>query len=248
MAKESRAFGSQRGKKTHLTLGKTGLAGEVADLRSDVEEGFQNAEAREGFPELYYVDGAGPSAAGADMVLKGANLLQGQTFDELALWEGTSMVTVTCLKPGNSGFTIEITDGATAGSEVVTKTGDAFTVQIEAGVSSADQIATAINADGADSDGYLRAASGGAGTTNAVAAAADMAGGVGEFAENKVTVGGVECLPANTTGTAGAAAWSDDTITVTVPALSPIVATDQAALKVMSDGTSADTLGVTVQA
>lgn len=248
MAKESKAFGSSRAKKAHLVRAGGGLKGEVADLRADVEEGFQNLEERAGFPEVYYVDGAGPSAAGADMVLKGANLLQGQTFDELALWAGTSMVTITCLKPGDSPFTIEITDGATAGSEVVTKTDNAFVIQIQAGVSTADQIATAINADGADSDGYLRAASGGAGTTNAVAAAASMAGGAGEFAENKITVGGVECLPANTPGTAGAAAWTDDTITVTVPALTPIVATDQAALKVMSDGTAADTLGVTVQA
>jgi hypothetical protein len=248
MAKESKAFGSQRAYKQHLTLGKGGVAGEVADLRGDVEEGFQNMEAREGFPEVYYIDGAGPSAAGADMILKGVNLLQGQTFDELVLWAGTSMVTITCLKPGNSPFTIQVTDGATAGAEVVTKTGDAFVVQIQVGVSTADQIATAINADGADSDGHLRAASGGSGTTNAIAAATAMSGGEGDFDGNKVTVGGVECLPANTPGTAGAAAWSDDTITVTVPALAPIVATDQAALKVMSDGTSADTLGVTVQA
>ena len=248
MAKESKAFGSQRAAKAHLVRGGGGLSGEIVDLRKDVEEGFQNLEERAGYPELYYIDGAGPSAAGADMVLKGANFLQGQSFDELALWAGTSMVTITCLKPGKSPFTIEITDGATAGSEVVTKTGDAFVIQIQVGVSTADQIATAINADGADSDGYLRAASGGGDAVNAVAAAAAMAGGVGEFAGNVVKVGGVECLPANTPGTAGAAAWADDTITVTVPALTPIVATDQANVTVMSDGTRADALGAVVQA
>lgn len=245
---ESRAFGSQRARKEHLTKGKGGVAGEVDDLRSDVEEGFQNFEARDGFPEVTYIDGAGPSAAGADMIIKGVNLLQGQTFDELALWAGTSMVTITCLTPGDSPFTIQITDGATAGAEVVTKTGNAFVIQIEAGVSTANQIATAINADGADSDGYLRAASGGADAVNAIQAATAMSGGSGYFDGNKVTVGGVECLPKNTPGTAGAAAWADGQIDVTVPALAPIVATDQAALKVMSDGTSADALGVTVQA
>ena len=243
MAKESKAFGSQRAYKAHLVRGTGGLSGEIGDLRGDVEEGFQNLEARADFPELYYIDGAGPSAAGADMILKGANFLQGQSFDELTLWEGTSEVVITCLKPGDSPFTIEITDGATAGSEVVTKTGNAFEIQIEVGVSTADQIAEAINDDAADSDGYLRAASGGAGTTNAIAAATAMAGGVGTFAENVVKVGGVECLPANTTGTAGAAAWTDDTITVTVPALAPIVATDQANVTVMADGTRADALG-----
>lgn len=248
MAKESRAFGSQRAQKVHLLRGGGGLSGEIADLRNDIEEGFQNLEKRASFPEVTFIDGTGPSAAGADMIIKGTNLLQGQTFDALTLWEGTSAVVITCLTPGKSPFTIQVTDGATAGSEVVTKTANAFVVQIEVGVSTADQIATAINADGADSDGYLRAASGGSGTTNAVAAATAMSGGVGTFAENLVTVGGNTCLPANTTGTAGAAAWTDTQITVTVPALTPIVATDVAVLKVMSDGTAADALGVTVQA
>lgn len=248
MAKESKAFGSSRAKKAHLVRAGGGLKGEIADLRADVEEGFQNLEERADFPQVYYVDGAGPSAAGADMILKGANFLQGQSFDELALWEGTSMVTITCLKPGDSPFTIEVEDSVLAGSEAVVKTDNAFLIKIEAGVSTAEQIATAINADGADSDGYLRAAAGGSGAVNAIAAATAMAGGVGTFAENVVKVGGVECLPANTPGTAGAAAWTDDTLTVTVPALAPIVATDQAALTVMSDGTSSDTLGVVVQA
>jgi hypothetical protein len=248
MARESKAFGSQRARKAHLMRGTGGLSAEIADLRADAEEGFQNLEAREGFPELYYIDGAGPSAAGADMILKGVGFLQGQSFDELALWLGTSMVTITALKPGDSGFTIEITDGATAGAEVVTRAGSAFTIQIQAGVSTADQIATAINANGADSDGFLRAASGGGDAVNAVAAATAMAGGVGDHAANVVAVGGTECLPANTPGTAGAAAWADDEITVTVPALTPIVATDQANVTVMSDGTRADALGAVVQA
>lgn len=248
MAKESKAFGSQRAAKAHLVRGGGGLSGEIADLRADVEEGFQNLEDRAGFPELDYIDGTGPSAAGADLALVGRNLLQGQSFDELVLWAGTSMVTITCLTPGKSPFTIEVTDGATAGSEVVTKTDDAFVIQIEVGVSTADQIATAINADGADSDGYLRAASGGAGTTNAVAAATAMAGGVGDFDGNVVRVGGNVCLPANTPGTAGAAAWTDTGVAVTVPALAPIVATDWVQITLSSDGTRADALSAQVQA
>lgn len=247
MAKESRAFGSQRAYKQHLLRGSGGLSAEITDLRNDVEEGFQNFEQRASFPEISYIDGTGPAAAGGDMILKGTNLLQGQTFDTLTLWATTSAVVITALTPGDSGFTIQITDGASAGSEVVTKTDNAFVIQIEAGVSTADQIATAINADGADSDGYLRAASGGSGTTNAVAAATAMTGGVGTFAENVVKVGGNACLPANTTGTAGAAAWTDTSITVTVPALTPIIATDVAIVKVMSDGTAADAFGATVQ-
>lgn len=242
MPKESKAFGSQRGRKAHLTLGKGGLAGEIADLRADVEEGFQNSEARAGFPELDFIDGGAVSAGGADAVLVGRNLLQGQTFDALTLWAGTSEVIITALAPGDSGFTVEITDGATAGAEVVTKTGKAFVIQIQAGVSTANQIATAINADGADSDGYLRAASGGAGTANAVAAAAAMTGGDGDWDGNKVYCGGKECLPANTPGTAGAAAWTDTGVTVTVPALSPVVVGDIVQLTLSSDGTRAHAL------
>jgi len=246
MAKESKAFGSQRAYKAHLVKGH-GLSGEIADLRSDVEEGFQNLEERAGYPELDYVDGAGPAAAGGDMILVGRNLLQGQSFDVLALWAGTSMVTITCLKPGKSPFTIQVTDGATAGAEVVTKTGDAFVVQIEVGVSTANQIATAINADGADSDGYLRAASGGGDAVNAIQAATAMAGGVGDFAGNVVRAAGFECLPANTPGTAGAAAWTDTSVKVTVPALAPVVATDKAQVTLGSDGTRADALTVAVE-
>lgn len=246
MAKESRAFGSQRGRKIHLTLGKGGLAGEIADLRNDVEEGFQNLEEQNGFPEVDFIDGGAIAAAGGDASLVGRNLLQGQTFDELTLWEGTSEVVVTALSPGDSEFTLQVTGGGTAGSETITKTGKAFVLDIEPGVSTADQIATAINADGADSDGYLRAASGGSGTTNAIAAAADLEGGAGDFDGNKIEVAGKVALPANTTGTAGAAAWSDTGIVITAPALAPAIAGDIAKLTVSSDGTRADALSFAV--
>ena len=219
MTTPSKSFGAQLPKKPHLMQQSGGIAAEVLDLRKDVELGFLAAEARTGFPELDFVNGSGPAAAGGDMVLAGRNLLQGQTFDSLTLWETTSAVVITALTPGDSGFTIQITDGATAGAEVVTKTGSAFVIQIEAGVSTANQIATAINANGADSDGYLRAASGGAGATNAVAAATAMTGGVGDFAGNAIYVAGLVALPANTAGTAGAAAWTDTSVTVTVPSL-----------------------------
>lgn len=247
MVKESRAFGSKRAAKEHLLRGGGGLAGEIADLRNDVEEGFQNLEGMAGFPFLDFVDGAGPAAAGGDMVLVGRNLLQDQTFDSLALWAGTSLVTITCLKPGNSEYTITVVGGGTAGSEAVTKSGNNFEIEIEVGVSTANQIATAINADGADSDGYLRAASGGAGTTNAVQAETAMTGGVGDFAGNTVYAAGKECLPANTTGTAGAAAWTNTGVTVTVPALAPAVATDKASIILTSDGTAANPLTVAVE-
>lgn len=215
------------------------------DIRTDVEAAFSIVESRTGYPKIAWVDGhAKVPKTGGDIVIRGSNLLQGQTFDALTLWATTSAVVITALQPGDTGFTIQVTDTETAGSESVTKTASAFVIGIEAGVSSANQIATAINADGADSDGYLRAASGGAGTTNAVAAATAMTGGAGEGLE--ILVSGVEALPANTSGTAGAAAVSETAITLTVPDLTgeatPRVNGDGVVVTVASDGQLSDGL------
>lgn len=244
----SKAFSGEHPNKPHLLKGG-GLSAEVADTRRDVDNALSILEGRDAvleYPELDYIDGAGPAAAGGDMVLKGRFLLQGQLFASLALWSGTSMVTITALKPGEDGndFTVEVTGTGTAGSETVTKTGNAFVIDIQPGVSTADQIATAINADAAASDGYLRAASGGAGTTNTVVAATHLAGGVGKGWS--CTVGGFDCLPANTPGTAGAAAITETTCTVTVPALAPIVATDKAKVYVTTDDIRTDLGSVVV--
>lgn len=242
----SKAMEAQRAAKPHLTQGKGGVAGEVDDLRSDVDSALEVFEQRSGYPELDWLDGASITALGGDIVLEGRNLLQGQTFDTLTLWTGTSEVVITALKPGNTGFTIQITDGATAGSEVVTKTANAFVIQIQAATSTADQIATAINADGADSDGYLTANGGGSGQVNAVAAVANMAGGVGDGFE--VMVSGVEALPANTTGANGGAAVDDGTVTCTVPDLTAETparaATDVVAVSIMSNGVKTGQLSV----
>jgi hypothetical protein len=248
MAKESKAFGSQRAYKQHLIRGTGGLSGEIGDLRSDVEEGFQNLEQRAGFPELDYIDGAGPSAAGADMVLVGRNLLQDQTFDYIKLVEGAAELELWPVKPGDSEITVEMTVGA--GGLVVTYDPNTkkLVIELAAAGSTDDAIATAINADAAQTDGHIRATSAAGGSFTAAQAEADMTGGVGDYAGNKVTVGGVECLPKNAAGTTSAAVWTDTQIDVTVPALAPIVATDQANVTVMSDGTRADALGAVVQA
>lgn len=196
-----------------------------------------SAGERTGMPELDYLDVSGHAAiaaAGGDIWLVGRELLQGQAFDALALWATTSMVTITCLTPGDSGYTIQITDGATAGSEVVTKTDNAFVIQIEVGASTANQIATAINANAADSDGYLRAVSGGTGNTNAIAAATPMVGGTGDFAANNVMVGGLLALPANETGTTTTAKWSATGIICTTQAVG--AATDVIAVAVQTNG------------
>jgi hypothetical protein len=60
-------------------------------------------------------------------------------------------VTLTAVAYGSTGnnVTYAITGGGTAGSEVVTVTGNAISIQIESGVSTVTQVRTAINASGA---------------------------------------------------------------------------------------------------
>lgn len=243
----SKSFGGEAPRRPHLVQdGKGGVAGEVGDLRSDVESGFSVLEGRVGaFPELQWVDGGAPAAAGGDAVLKGANLIQGQDFASLTLGIGTAELVFTALKPGTPGnsFTVELEDGGTAGAEVVTKTANAFVITIEAGVSTADQIATAVNANAADSDGYLTCNGGGSGTP-VVTAATALSGGTGEGWT--CWVSGVECLPANTTGADGGAALTETACTVTVPDLTAETdaraAGDLAQITISTDGVRTQSL------
>lgn len=78
---------------------------------------------------------------------------------------------------GNN-ITIEYTAGGTAGSEVVTVTDTAISVEIEDGVSTATQIETAINASAAALALITVEVTGTGGTAQDIAAAAPLAGGV----------------------------------------------------------------------
>jgi hypothetical protein len=246
MAKESKAFGSQRGRKAHLTLGKTGLAGEIADLRNDVEEGFQNAEGREDFPELDFIDGGAPAAAGGDAVLVGRNLLQGQTFDTIKLTEGAAELDLWPVKPGDSGITVEMTVGVGALAVSYNPATKVLTIELAAAGSSDDAIATAINADAADTDGHIRATSAAGGNFTLAQASQALTGGEGDYEGNVVMVAGKEALPKNAAGTTSVAVWTDTQVDVTVPALAPAVAGDIAQLSLASDGTNAQALSFAV--
>lgn len=78
---------------------------------------------------------------------------------------------------GNS-ITIAYTAGGTAGSEVVTVTGTAISVQIATGVSTATQVKTAVDASVAASALISVAVSGTGSTAQVAAAATPLAGGV----------------------------------------------------------------------
>jgi len=244
MAKESKAFGSQRAKKAHLLRGSGGLQAEISDLRSDVEEGFQNFEERAGFPELDYhdlSDGA-VAAAGGDITLVGRNLLQDQTFDSVNVVEGAADLLIEALKPGDSEIRVIFETGA--GALAVDLTDGLLTITLPvAGTDTVANIATAINADAANCNGILRANEDGAGSlTQAGVGAAEipLTGGVGSYADNKVMVGGKEALPQNETGATSTAKWTDTSVKVTTQAVG--AAGDHAQITIASDGTRTDAL------
>ena len=236
MTTPSKAFGSEKAAKPHLTQGKGGVAGEVDDLRKDVEDGFLTTEARTGFPELDWIDGTGPSASGGTVILKGRNLLQGQTFDSITFGTGTSELVFTAMRPGDSGYKILLQD---TGSLTVGFSGDTLTVTYDGGTSTADAIATAVNAE-ATNVGVIRCVSGGTGTT--IVASTDqtngdaMTGGTGDHPGNNLEVAGAACAPLHATGTSPAATWADGEISITVPSLTGRAAADVVALRVQSNG------------
>jgi hypothetical protein len=116
----SKSFGAQQDVIAHLTEGKQGIPGELWDLRLDVEQGFKNNEARLGFPELDWLDGAEPADTATAVVLRGRKLNQGQTFDTLTLAAGAAAgagkLIITTMKPGDSGIKVKILAAAGAGA------------------------------------------------------------------------------------------------------------------------------------
>jgi hypothetical protein len=242
MTRESVAFGSQRALKAHLLRGTGGLSAEIADLRRDVEEGFQNAESKVGFPVLDALDPGTLLAAGqATFVIKGRNLLQGQTFDTLTSGSANAAVTVTALKPGVSGLSLAIVQGV--GALAVALADGVLTVTLAAANSTATQVAAAINAE-ATCIGVVHAVAGGTGASNVVVAAeTPLAGGAGYYAGNVVTINGQSCNPVQ-----AASQWTDTSITVLVPALTGRIASDVVGVTVMSNGVQSNTLGTEITA
>ena len=253
MATRSKAFGGKSPRKSHLVKPSGGMGAEVYDARKDVEEAFTSAEGRpatDEYPELDYIDGAGPVAAGGDMVLVGRFLLNGQSFAGLDM-DATHGLIFTSAKPGvdDNDITVElISGGATAVSYVpATKV---LEVTFNSGVDDDDAIATAINANAAQTDGHIRAVS--SGTINAAGIVAagvfgptNMTGGLGEGWE--CSVGGFEALPANVIGAISTATIAELLATVTVPALAPIVITDKAKIYALVDGVRTDLGAVAVE-
>lgn len=92
-------------------------------------------------------------------------------------------ITYTAALKGEKGNSIQIdyTAGGTAGSEIVTVTGNLISVQIESGVSTATQVLAAINGSAAALALISAAITGVGATAQVSAAAANLTGGLKEF-------------------------------------------------------------------
>lgn len=206
---------------------------------------------RTGLPELDWVDGGAPAVGGGDMVIYGRNLIQGMTFDAITITQGAASITITALRPGNSNLQVAI--GTPAGGAAAVAVADGvITITPAAAGSTDDAMATAVNADAADTNGIVRATSASGGSFDAAQSAVPLVGGVGDYDNTDVIVSGVVCPPANETGATTVAKWSDTKITCTVPALTgetpARAASDIVSIVVKSDGVSSQQLAVALGA
>lgn len=107
------------------------------------------------------------------------------TMDNVSLYAGVAStltiqdLTFTFNQVGdNNAYTIEYTSGATAGAEVVTILGQAITVQIETGVSTATQIKAAVDGNLSFAGGITTTISGTGSNAQVAAGPANFTGGV----------------------------------------------------------------------
>jgi len=179
----SRAFGDQGPNRPHLvTDGKRGVAGEVGDLRSDVELAFARSDQRTDFPLLSRVVGGrsiDPAGLPATKNIVGTDLLQGQTKASLTFGASTAQLDFEANRPGTPGnaISVAIVD-STGGGLAVTESGGAIEIDLGGATSDADAIKTAMDAVAAVAR-LIQVTSGGAGVP-AVTALALLTGGLGE--------------------------------------------------------------------
>lgn len=242
---QSKAFSEQRPRRPHL-LRSGGFGREIDDARKDLNTAFNALEKRDpalDYPELDWIDittGA-PAAAGGDVMLKGRNLLQGQTFASLTI--GT-LDFIACI-PGVAGndYTVTIVDTG-GGGLTVTLTGTDLVIDQGGSASTEDQIATAMNNALADTYQVIRGDSGG-GAAPTATAIQNLSGGAG--GGWSCTAAGLDAPIKHDVGAATSNANLSETEAIlTVPALTGTAAGDFAAFSVTSDDVMTQSLSCTL--
>lgn len=212
----SLAFSGQSPRLPHLLRGG-GQSGELRDTRGDVDAAFELLESRDTtlvYPEIDWLDGGAPAAAGGAAVIKGRGLLQGQTFAAITI--GASLELIACT-PGLVGNDYTVTVVSTTGGLAITMVTGALKIDLGGATPDEDTIATALNNAGAANYQLIRANSGG-GAAFGVVAATPLVGGLGEGWE--CLVSGIVCPITHDVGAATSAANLTETATsVTVPNL-----------------------------
>lgn len=167
---------------------------DIADLPTE-----EDIRTRTGFPILDFVTDETLSISGipATHNVTGRNLLAGQTRASLTHGTGTSSLLFEACRPGAFGNLIRIIVIVGAGEDVdanVTPAGESesaivITVTTNSGVSTANSIATAVNAD-VEAKLLVRCTGGGTGTAIVALASTALASGLGDGF--KVYIGGIE--------------------------------------------------------
>lgn len=225
----SRSFGSRGPQKPHLSRGSGGLAGELADLRQDVDDAVVQIESKTGMPQLERVLlGGALSIAGVPINsdILGKNFLQGQTFDTLLSGAGTASLAVTANRPGDTGLRLAVIQGG--GALSVIYAAGLITVTLAVGGSTAAAVKAAWDAVASVLRQAQVAVSGGGGGTVLAAAEAPLVGGVGSSLSVKIN--GLEQDIDDQV--------SDTNIDLVVTSLAGLVNLDQALLVVTSNGAS----------
>lgn len=230
----------------------------IEAMRQATEAAFVQQEERastDNYPVILAIDDASKlDVDGAlDIVVEGAGLTGGATFDSYDLGAANIAggdtdggdVVLYALKPGVSGITVQTVAGTGSLSVAFNTTTKLLVITLASGGSSDDAVATAINADAAQCNGYVRANSGGSGDITLDIAATAMSGGTGDWSKTGVYVCGSEALPANETGATSTAKWSATSITCTGPELKSakgLAATDIGTVYVLANGCRSNVL------
>jgi hypothetical protein len=227
----SLSFGSQSPSVPHLSTG------EVGDLRGDIESAFVKSDGRVGFPFISRVPGGmGLSLAGVPITcgVVGSGFLQGQSKATLTAGTGTSSLAFTANRPGTPGNSISVAVVAGSGSLSVGVVGQAITVTLAAGGSTANAVKAAVDAH-ATAKTLVQVVSGGTGSVAALAAT-NLSGGTGAGFEVKIN--GIEQQVVGS--------LTDTALPLVVSDLTGCAATDAAILRVSSNGvvSNAVALGV----